>query len=119
MSEYLAQPKDGRAPAHSVMLVGTVVTDPSREEEFHTWYNGMHFADVLRTEGYIAASRFRRIDPDPSPDEPKFLAIYELSTRDPMGPPTAMRPNMEIMRERGRRLEGFELKFRANLRRVR
>ena len=61
-----------------------VVTDalPGREQEFNTWYDQQHLADVLRIPGFVAAQRFKLAQPDSSLPG-RYLALYELETQDP------------------------------------
>lgn len=54
-----------------------------REEEFNEWYNNTHLSDILATEGFVAAQRFRLADMDPAQDFPhRYLALYEVETDD-------------------------------------
>jgi hypothetical protein len=53
-----------------------------KEQEFNTWYDQQHLADVLRIPGFVAARRFELAEPQS--DLPgRYLALYELETDDP------------------------------------
>jgi hypothetical protein len=55
---------------------------PGKEQEFNTWYDQQHLADVLRIPGFVAARRFELAQPQS--DLPgRYLALYELETDDP------------------------------------
>ena len=50
-----------------------------REDEFNDWYTGTHLGDVLATEGFRAAQRFRWVPSKLSRDSAfNYLAIYEV-----------------------------------------
>jgi hypothetical protein len=55
---------------------------PGKEQEFNTWYDQQHIADVLRVPGFVAARRFELAQPES--DLPgRYLALYEIETDDP------------------------------------
>lgn len=59
---------------------------PGREAEYNDWYDNVHLGDVLETDGFVAAQRFKLAptqigdpaEPAPSP----YLAIYEIEADD-------------------------------------
>lgn len=58
-----------------------VLTKPveGREDEFNDWYTNTHLDDVLATEGFRAAQRFKWVPSKLSRDAPfEYLAIYEV-----------------------------------------
>lgn len=61
------------------MLVFTNAVE-GRDEEFNTWYDTDHLADVLDIPGVESCTRYE-IQPVPGRGEPthRYLAIYELS----------------------------------------
>jgi hypothetical protein len=61
-----------------------VISDalPEREEEFNAWYDQVHLADVLRVPGFVAAQRFKLVQPE-SNLSGRYLALYEIETEDP------------------------------------
>lgn len=63
-----------------VLVVTTNSKDPAREKEFSEWYNRVHLPDVLGVEGFVAAARYENTHHRPG--EPRFLALYEIKTRD-------------------------------------
>jgi len=61
------------------MIVLTRPVD-GREEEFNDWYNNVHLPEVLGTDGFVAAQRFKLAG---GPDAPApYLAIYEVESDD-------------------------------------
>jgi len=46
-----------------VYLVYTNCLDPSREKEYHEWYNQVHLPDVLETPGFKRATRYENSEP--------------------------------------------------------
>lgn len=59
---------------------------PGREEEYQTWYDTQHLADVLRVEGVVSAKRlnigFQKVY---DVEVPRYtsLTMYELECDDP------------------------------------
>ena len=54
-----------------------------REDEFNDWYSNRHLPDILATEGFVAAQRFRLADMNPEQDfSHRYLALYEVETED-------------------------------------
>lgn len=70
----------------AVFIVQTNAIAPEREEEFNDWYNQVHLADVLKVDGYVAATRYELQDIElfEGLERPtrKYLAIYEMETDD-------------------------------------
>jgi hypothetical protein len=59
-----------------------VLTRPveGREDEYNDWYTNIHLPEVLGTEGFLAAQRFKLAG---GPDAPApYLAIYEIESAD-------------------------------------
>ena len=68
-----------------VMLVHTNPVDASREDDYNTWYNDTHIPDVLKVDGFVAATRYRVSGTQMLPGDPpqhRYLAIYEVETDD-------------------------------------
>jgi hypothetical protein len=63
-----------------INLVETICADPTREDEFNNWYNNVHIPDVLKTPGFIAATRY--IIRELRDGRGKYLTIYEIETDD-------------------------------------
>nr|WP_315903721.1 DUF4286 family protein [Pseudomonas citronellolis] len=53
-----------------------------REAEYNAWYDHRHLGDVLATPGFVSAQRFRCADGE-GPGGARYLAMYELASRDP------------------------------------
>lgn len=70
-----------------------VYTDPTpgREDEYNAWYNDVHLKEVLATEGFVRAQRFKVADVMPGVTEHAYVAIYELETDDLEGALAKMR----------------------------
>ena len=69
-------------------LIMTECNDPTREEEFHHWYNNVHIPDILSTGLFHTAYRFENATPEKSPTTPRaggsrFLTLYETDSDDP------------------------------------
>lgn len=60
--------------------------EPDRENEFATWYDGVHLADVVRVDGVVSARRYPirwiRAETVETPQW-RSLAIYEIESDDP------------------------------------
>jgi hypothetical protein len=68
--------------AEHVLIVFTDPT-PGSELEYNDWYDNTHLAEVIATDGFVAAQRFRFVgagvlgtDDDSPPCS--YLAIYEV-----------------------------------------
>jgi len=58
-----------------ILAVEAKCTDPTKIEEYNSWYNGVHVPDMLGTGLYHSAFRFQNVTP--SSDRGDYLAIYE------------------------------------------
>ena len=68
--------------ARHTFVVLTNAVD-GRDDEFNDWYTNRHLHDILATEGFVAAQRFRLSDMDPEQDfSHRYLALYEVETDD-------------------------------------
>ncbi|MFC1825298.1 hypothetical protein ACFL9T_21515 [Thermodesulfobacteriota bacterium] len=87
--------------ARALMVVLTRCNDLKRLDEFNEWYSFHHMPDVLETEGFSKASRYRLIGTLEAAGGEKpgeFLALYEADTDDPAALNKAV---MEKMQEKG------------------
>jgi hypothetical protein len=52
---------------------------PGKEDEYNSWYDNQHLADVCAIPGVSGASRYNlvQLDPNVTPAH-KYLAVYEL-----------------------------------------
>jgi hypothetical protein len=59
-----------------------VLTKPvaGREDEYNEWYNDIHLAELLSTDGFVAAQRFK-LAGGPNAPAP-YLAIYEIESEN-------------------------------------
>jgi hypothetical protein len=68
--------------AHYTFVVLTNAVE-GKDEEFNDWYNNRHLPDILATEGFVAAQRFRLAEMNPEQEFPhRYLALYEVETED-------------------------------------
>jgi hypothetical protein len=67
------------------MVVFTEATSPEEETEFNDWYDNTHLGDVLKTPGFVAATRYKLSSAQPEGSNPatnKYLAIYEIEAEN-------------------------------------
>ncbi len=70
----------------ATLAVYTNPSDPSRDEEFNSWYNEVHLPDVLAVDGFVAATRFRVAGAGIGGDGEvphRYVALYEIESDDP------------------------------------
>src|SRR6201990_345085 len=60
-----------------VIYLQTMPVSSDLEEEYHTWYNDTHLAEICSVEGIVSARRFA-----PTDGNGPFIAIYELDCDD-------------------------------------
>lgn len=62
-----------------------VFTDPveGKDDEYNAWYNDVHLGEVLKTDGFVRAQRFKVADLMPGVTDHDYVAVYELETDDP------------------------------------
>lgn len=53
---------------------------PLREKEFNEWYDNVHLPDVIKTPGFIAATRY--MNKEFRDGRGKYLTLYEIETDD-------------------------------------
>ncbi len=63
-----------------LLVAETDCGDPSREKEFKDWYNNVHIPDILETPGFVSATRYE--DPNPAKGRGKYLALYQVETKN-------------------------------------
>ncbi|MBM4406251.1 MAG: hypothetical protein FJ039_08755 [Chloroflexi bacterium] len=90
-----------RPPVTGLLLVLTRCKDPVREEEFNRWYDGVHIPHVLETNapGLHTVRRYKNTSPQPG--DPGYLAVYDMSGRDPERTFARMRAGMNARRAQG------------------
>ena len=69
----------GTTPARAApyVLTARLETAPEHEAEFNEWYNTDHLPALVSVPGVYAARRYRA-----TAGSPKYLAVYELASRD-------------------------------------
>jgi hypothetical protein len=82
------------------LIVETNCTDPSKEKEFNRWYDNTHIPDLLSSPGVISATRYE--NPGPCEKQGRFLALYEVETKDIMQTMVTLNDNMTKWGEQGR-----------------
>ena len=61
------------------LVTVTDCTDPERDAEFNRWYSHTHLPDLSRARGFVAARRFRNLDPGAAG---RYMAFYEFDGPD-------------------------------------
>ncbi len=62
-----------------VLFIVMTNCTPGDDDAFNAWYNDRHIPDVLDVPGFVAAQRFRFIDPPNFKPAPyQYLALYEI-----------------------------------------
>ena len=63
----------------TLMIAFTTISDPSREEEFNTWYDTVHAPESMQIPGVISCRRYKLSDTQAMASGlAQFLAIYEV-----------------------------------------
>jgi hypothetical protein len=83
-----------------LLVVETNCTDPAREKEFNHWYNNTHIPDMLSTPGVLRATRYE--NPSPGEKQGKFLAFYDVETKDILQTMGTLNDNMTKWGQQGR-----------------
>ena len=86
--------------AQWILVVGTNSIDAAREAEYNEWYDKIHLPDVLETPGILRATRYENTDP--SGEQAKFLAVYEIEADDLDEVMKALGENIARKRAEGR-----------------
>ena len=106
---------DGRHP-EAVRLTLTGCTDQTREAEFNTWYDTIHFPDILGSG--IATHGTRFADADRESGNPAYLALYELPGTDLERINQAFADQVRRLHERGRMFPHLQIARRSMWRRI-
>jgi hypothetical protein len=83
-----------------ILNVETNCADPAKEKEFNEWYDKVHLPDILQIPEVVRASRYEYADP--SEGQPKFVAIYEIETKDFGQTMAALGERLETITRQGR-----------------
>jgi hypothetical protein len=64
-----------------------VLTSPidGKEEEFNTWYDNVHIAEMLTVPGFMSAQRFRTAAAIGKPCANGYLCVYTVDHEDLAG----------------------------------
>jgi hypothetical protein len=62
-----------------IMAVFSNPTTPEQEEEYNTWYNGVHLKDLLAIPGVVGATRYKLTQsPGAAAPEHRYVALYQI-----------------------------------------
>jgi hypothetical protein len=80
---FVAHGPHGHKPAPSPARTGHILThvlctDPRRVDEWDSWYDEVHVADMLSCDAFSAMSRWRRSTPNPI--GPNHVTLYDVTT---------------------------------------
>ena len=85
--------------------------DPSREDEYHHWYDDIHIPDVLETPGFVRGACYKILQPKPG--QGRYIAIYEMETDNYDNLMAAHQANMKRKEAQGRMTDLFSPVSRA------
>ena len=104
----------------ALLFVFTNCTDPQREDEFNKWYDSIHIPDLLELPGVTGAERYRNLRPGEGGQFlPKYLAIYEIDSKEPLQVVRHMLATMPDRQKAGRMIDCIEIKLASTFERVR
>ena len=106
---------DGRHP-EAIRIAATNLTDPARVAEFNRWYDTVHLPDILAGRVATHATRFENADPQP--DEPTYLALYELGSSNLEAVDAAFAQLVGRLREQGRMYDALHILRRSMWKRI-
>jgi len=86
-----------------LIVVQANCTDPTREKEFHDWYDNTHIPDVLNVPGIVRVTRFENVTPGEQVS--KFLTLLEVEADDVWEVTTALQKNRDEAEKEGRMTE--------------
>jgi hypothetical protein len=69
----------------AIMVVFTGPTSPEEEDEYNDWYSNTHLDDVLKTPGFVRATRYKLFADqfeEAGPPPNRYLALYEIEAED-------------------------------------
>ena len=89
----------------ALMVVQARCNDPEQIKEFHEWYSFHHLPDVVESEHFSKASRYRLVGTlggAGSTEPSDFLALYEVDTDDVEALNKAVMDNLGVKGGEGR-----------------
>jgi hypothetical protein len=63
--------------AKGIFYVESRPSSPERDEEYNTWYDTVHLAEVVAVEGIVSARRLKPVN-----DDGAYVALYEIEADD-------------------------------------
>jgi len=106
---------NGRHP-EAIRLTLTRCTDQAHEAEFNTWYDTIHFPDILGSGIATHGTRFANSDRESG--NPAYLALYELPGTDLERINQAFADQVRRLHERGRMSPHLQIARRSMWRRI-
>jgi hypothetical protein len=91
-----------------LLLIESACKDPAREKEFNDWYDRIHIPDVLSGCSDIKRAT-RYVLYAPAGGHGKYLAAYEIETRDIDRTMAAHKANIEAKYAAGRKSDLLEV----------
>jgi hypothetical protein len=61
---------------NGILVVQSKPSSPDELDEFHRWYDEVHFPEILAVEGFRSARRYQAADGE------SYLAVYEVDDVD-------------------------------------
>ena len=86
-----------------LLVVETNCIQPEKENEFNEWYNNTHVPDVLKTPGFVRATRYE--NSNPAEGRGKYQALYEIETDDLGKTMAELVEHVDKLKEQGRMSE--------------
>lgn len=83
-----------------ILKVESNCNDPEREDEFNHWYDNIHIPDIMETQGFVKATRYKNIQS--TADQGKYVAVYEMETDNLDKLMAAHQANMKSKEAKGR-----------------
>lgn len=83
-----------------LLIVETNCNDFTQEREFNEWYDNIHLQDIVTVPGIVRASRYE--NSNPTENQGKFLALYEIETDDVPNVMASLSDGMTTWTEQGR-----------------
>jgi hypothetical protein len=71
---------------------------PGQEQDYHSWYQNQHLADVVALDGFVGGSRYAPVKMTGVDSGKQFLAVYDIEAED-------HEAAMQILAEKGGKME--------------
>jgi len=99
-----------------LIVVQADCADPSRESEFHEWYDKVHVPDILTVPGVVRVARYENVIA--MEDQPKFLTALEVEAEDIWQVTAGLQANKAEAEQQGRVSELLKMVSGAVYRRI-